>query len=136
MALLKAGESRDAIAGKLGKTLDSVEHKVRRLGLKEGGAEKLAPSSSFTLPSEAVLPKELPTTEDALRILAWAMEAARRGELPKDRAWQVQLLVKAVPAYVKVLSWYQNIRRMEERLENQEKEIEELKKRSEKTQNQ
>jgi len=56
----------------LGETLDSIAHKVRRLGLKEGGTEKLAPSSSFTPPFEIALPMELPTAEDALRILAWS----------------------------------------------------------------
>jgi hypothetical protein len=48
MALLKTGESLNAIAAKLGKTSDSIEHTIRRLGLKEGAVFSVAPSSSTT----------------------------------------------------------------------------------------
>ena len=102
IGLVKAGESLDVIAGKLGKTLDSVVQKMRRLGLIGGQsvAPRPPPSSSTC---DIDLPDELPTAEDAVKILGGAMLALTKPGMSKadlekcralaDVAWKYKIAV-------------------------------------------
>jgi hypothetical protein len=130
IGLVEAGKGSGFIAGKMGKTLDSVVHKMRRLGLKEGAGSTVAPSPSTT--SEIVLPKELPTVEDTLKMLAGALNMVCKGGLSKTEVQRLQVVASVASKYEEILARYQNFCRLEIELATQRKEIDELRKRSEK----
>ena len=75
--LVKAKLPIERIASELDMTVDSVNAKMRRLGLVEEDATVLHPSSST-----CEIPKELFTVEEALLILAKAIKAL---EQPKTQ---------------------------------------------------
>lgn len=130
MRLVEAGRDSGFIAGKMGKTLDSVVHKMRRLGLKEGAGSTVAPSPSTT--SEIVLPKELPTVEDTLRKLAGALDMVSKEGLSKIEVQRLQVVANVASKYEEILARYQNFCRLEIELVTQRKEIDELKARTKK----
>jgi uncharacterized protein (DUF4213/DUF364 family) len=75
--LVKAKVSPEAIASELGVTVNSVSHKMRRLGLKEEGVDDLH------LPSSSDLPKNLFTVEQVLLSLARAIKDLEQPGLKK-----------------------------------------------------
>ena len=87
--LFDAGASVSKIAVELSKTENAVGHKLWRLGLKEGTAEKsFVPSSS----TEVELPEDVPTIEEALRTLAWVMVRLRDKDLSSGEMRRLRLL--------------------------------------------
>jgi hypothetical protein len=130
IGLLKAGQDADSIAAKLGKTVDSVVHKMRRLGLKEGAGPTVRPSPSTTC--EIVLPDELPTVEDTLRKLAGALNLACQSGLSKTEVQRLQVVANIAGRYEEGLARYMDYRKVEVELERQKKEIDEIKRATEK----
>ena len=124
MRLVKAGGDLGLIAGKLGKSVESVKQKMRRLGLVVGTRPPVVPT---TTSPKIVLPEELPTVEETLRKLAGALDMAVRGGLTKAEVNRLQVVANIASKYKEILADYLDYRGLEIELERHEKELAELK---------
>jgi len=75
--LVTAGHPLETIAEKLGKPDEAVRQKIRRLGLEVVDQNR----SVWSTTSKLILPKELPSIEEALKLLADASKRARVSRL-------------------------------------------------------
>jgi hypothetical protein len=102
------------IAVKIGKTPGAVIVKCQRLGLplKASGYVK----------SSVALPRELPSVEEALRMLAGALKAAVKPGLDRVEVQRLQAIATISKTYKELLTDYINYREIEAKL----KEMEEL----------
>ena len=124
--LLKAGKSVRAIAKILGKTRDCVRMKIARLELEVVVQES---AESRTTTSSLILPEELPSVEESLRILAGALEASCKSGLDKVEVQRLQVVATLAKTYKELLADYVNYRGIEaELLELREKYAELAKK--------
>ena len=108
--LVQDGANLQAIALALGKSENSIYNKIKRLGLEEG-IRGLTPSSS-----ETILPAELPTSEQALIMLANALQAATEPGLSKVEVLRLQVVATLARAYDHLLANYIRYREIETKL--------------------
>ena len=108
--LVESGANLQAIALALGKSENSIYNKIKRLGLEEG-IRGLSPSSS-----EIILPPELPTSEQALRMLANALQDATEPGLDKVEVLRLQVVATLARAYDHLLANYMHYREIETKL--------------------
>ena len=113
-ALVEANGSVEDIAAKFQKTPGAIIVKCQRLGLplKATGYVK----------SPINLPRELPSVEEALRMLAGALKAAVKPGLNKVEVQRLQAVATISKTYKELLTDYINYREIETKL----KEMEEL----------
>ncbi len=122
-ALVDGGADVEAVAAKLQKTPGAVIVKCQRLGLplKVVGYVK----------SPVALPRELPSVEEALRMLAGALRAAVKPGLDKVEVQRLQAVATISKTYKELLADYINYREIEAKLkEMQEQNAQLLKERS------
>jgi len=112
--LATSGEDMKSIAYKLGKTYNAVFHKCKRLGLVEEGLKGMSPSSSTQFP--VPLPPELPSSEEALKMLAGALQAATQPGLDKVEVLRLQVVATLSRAYDHLLANYIRYRQIETKL--------------------
>ena len=98
------------IAEKLGKSSDAVNKKCMRLGLEVVGAKGYRTTTSI------VVPKELPSVEEALGKLAGALDAACKPGLDKVEVQRLQVVAMIARTYKDVLADYINYRGIEQKL--------------------
>jgi hypothetical protein len=103
------------IAQKLGKTEGSIFIKCQRLGLR-------LPSSSGYTDSAISIPKELPSVEEALKMLAGALRAAVKPGLSKVEVQRLQTVATIAKTYQELLSDYINYRQIETKLKEMEEQ--------------
>ena len=108
--LVQDGANIQAIALALGKSENSVYNKIKRLGLEEG-AKRLLPSSF-----EISLPAELPTSEEALKMLASALRTGSQPGLDKVEVFRLQVLANVARTYDRLLANYIRYREIETKL--------------------
>jgi hypothetical protein len=120
--LVKGKVSLEGIASALGLTVDSVSHKMRRLGLEEVGNDDLH------LPSSSDLPKDLFTVEQVLLSLARAVKSLETPGLDKAEVLRLRSLVQACRVYQDKFAEYVNYKRIEEDVRELRKEVAALKK--------
>ena len=75
--LVTAGHPLETIAERLGKRGEAVRQKIRRLGLEVVDQD----CSVWSTTSKLILPRELPSIEEALKLLACALKRSRVGRL-------------------------------------------------------
>ena len=127
--LVEAKAPLTVIMAKLHKSVDSVQKKCARLGLEvDGDAKKnRAPSSSFGLK----LPAELPSVEEALKMLAGALSALKRGGVDKTEIIRLSRIIQGAEAYIDRVAEYMDYRGLEiEMMEWREKYADLVKKAS------
>ena len=112
--LLKANTHVEAIATQFKKTPGAIFIKSQRLGLK------LQPKSYVNTPVS--LPRELPSVEDALLMLAGALKTAVKPGLDKVEVQRLQAVATLAKTYKEILADYIDYRQIETKL----KELEEL----------
>jgi hypothetical protein len=123
---VKARLSPERIAAELGQSLDSIKHKIRRLGLEVVGFQK------FQRPTTSrVLPKELLTVEQAMFSLAAAMKALEQPGLDRTEILRLRSLVQLSKVYQEKFSEYVHYLRIEEELMELRKEVAGLRKSAE-----
>ena len=112
-ALVEANGIED-IAAKLQKTPGAIIVKCQRLGLqlKAKGYVK----------SQIYLPRELPSVEEALKMMAGALKTAVKPGLDKVEVQRLQAVATIAKTYKELLADYINYREIEKKL----KEMEEL----------
>lgn len=96
-SLVKDKQSWEVMVAELHRSEGAIRQKCRRLGLEvvvNRSAEKFT-----TTTSELVIPKELPTIQEALKILAAAMKALAEPGLDDVEVRRLQALVTAVRTY-------------------------------------
>jgi hypothetical protein len=113
-ALVEANAEIEEIAAKIQKTPGAIIVKCQRLGLplKAKGYVK----------SPICLPRELPSVEEALRMLAGALRAAVKPGLDRVEVQRLQAIATIAKTYKELLTDYINYREIETKL----KEMEEL----------
>ncbi len=112
--LVAANADIQELAAKLQRTPGAIMLKCERLGLpiKANGYVK----------SQIYLPKELPSVEEALKMLAGALKAAIKPGLDKIEVQRLQAVATISKTYKELLVDYINYREIETKL----KEMEEL----------
>ena len=128
--MVDSGKSLEDIAKKLGKTKQSVRHKIQRLGLKveEGRYEKTECPSSSNL----VIPSDLPSIEMQLRVLAGAIDELQKDDLNKTDVMRLGRLIAGVKNYSELFPKYVDYRGIEQKVDYA---IEWMKKRDEERKN-
>jgi hypothetical protein len=119
--LTGAGEKADSIAAKLGKTPEAVIQKARRMNIE------VEETKHYQLTSSSVqLPADLPTPEEALRILAGALKAATQPGLNRIEVQRLQVLSRIARAYDFLLSNFIQYRQIETKLVELERKYAQL----------
>jgi hypothetical protein len=110
------------IAAKLQKTPGAVIVKCQRLGLPLKAKGYVAAPLS--------IPRELPSVEEALRMLAGALKAAAKPGLDRVEVQRLQAVAAIAKTYKELLSDYINYREIETKLKEMEQENAKLQKAS------
>jgi len=126
--LVEQGETLKAIAAKLGKTEGAIRAKAPKLGLEV--VKKKSPRKFFT--TSLKLPKELPSVEEALKILAGALKVAAESGLDKVEIQRLQVVATLAKTYKDLLADYINYRQIEEDLLEMRKKYARLAKKAKK----
>jgi len=111
--LVDSRDSLEVIASKIGKSRAAIKMKMRRLGL-EVVVQK--PTDSRTTTSNVVLPKELVSAEDALKMLVGALKMACTPGLSKVEVQRLQVVANLARIYSEKLQEYLDLRGLEQRL--------------------
>ena len=112
--LVESNTRVEAIAARFDKKPGAIFIKCQRLGLKLQSKGYVTTSVS--------LPRELPSEEEALRMLGGALKTAVKPGLDKVEVQRLQAVATIAKAYKEILADYINYREIEAKL----KEMEEL----------
>lgn len=112
--LAEDGESWESIALKLDRSLDAVQKKARRLGVDVvvQTEKKLQTTTTLTIP------KDLPSIEMQLRVLAGAIEELKHGGLDKTDVMRLGRIIAGVKAYKEAFADYVDYRGIEQKVES------------------
>ena len=97
----------------MGKSKQAIIKKAERLGLEVVKQQKPRKKS---LTSSLELPKELPSVEEALKILAGALKAAAQPGLDKVEVQRLQVVATLARTYKDLLADYIGYRQIEKNL--------------------
>ena len=117
--LLDAETPIEVIAAKIGRKIDAVRMKISRLGLEEVVHKGYRTTT-------LKLPRELPSIEEALKILAAALEASAEPGLDKVEVQRLQVVATLARTYKDLLGDYVNYRQIEAKLTEMEEKYERL----------
>jgi biotin operon repressor len=109
LRLREAGKQVSVIAAELGKSREAVLQKIYRLGLKVVDTHEKGSSTT----SEIILPRELPTVEEALKILAGALQALQQPGLPVHEVARFKSIIQGVSIYQELFADYVDYRGIE-----------------------
>jgi aspartate aminotransferase-like enzyme len=123
--LLDAGHPLSVVAERLHRKPTAVSMKTKRLGLEVVVTE----SRRSTTTTEVKLPEELPSVEEALRMLAGALERSCQPGLDKVEVQRLQVVATLARTYKDILADYLDYRRVEAELLELRQKYEELAKR-------
>ena len=112
--LVAQGKTVDFIAHILGRSADAVYLQCARSNLSVGVGTRR--DSSPTLIADLKLPRELPSIEDALRILAGALNESAKAGLTRDEVRRLQVVANLAKAYKDFGAEYVDYRGIEEKL--------------------
>ena len=119
--MLESKKHVNVIAEALGKTVDGVKSKMRRLGLKEvDTVKKIMVSSS----SDLELPEDLPSVEEQLKVLAAALKALQTSGIQKTEIIRLRSVIQGAEAYIDRFAEYLNYRGLEAKVEELIRELE------------
>jgi len=113
-ALADANSNVDEIAAKLKKTPKAVITKCQRLGLRL--------QTEGYLNTSIPIPRELPSVEETLKMLAGALKASVKPGLNRLDVQRLQTVANISKMYKELLADYIHYREVEKRLEEVEKE--------------
>jgi hypothetical protein len=112
--LAEANACVEVIAERFGKKPGAISIKCRRLGLKLQSRGYVNDSVS--------LPRELPSVEEALGMLAGALKTAVKPGLDRVEVQRLNAVATIAKTYKEILSDYINYRDIESKLKEMEKE--------------
>jgi len=111
--LVEEKEPWEVVAAKLERSVDAVKMKAKRLGLNvvvEGGGG--APTTT----NELEIPEELPSVQDALKILAGALHQAAEPGLDNMEIQRLNVVATLARTYENLLANFMRYREIEKRL--------------------
>lgn len=108
--LAESGTPLKVIAAKLSKSQGAVLIKAERLGLK------VVKKHSKVTTTSVQLPKDLPSVEEALKILAGALNAASKPGLDRVEVQRLQVVATLARTYKNLLADYIGYRQIETKL--------------------
>jgi len=111
-ALLKRKEPWEVIAANLHRTVDAVKKKAKRLGLEVVVSHPRSPPTTSALD----IPKDLPSIQEALQILAGALKAAAQPGLDNTEIQRLQVVATLARTYEALLTNFMRYREIEKRL--------------------
>jgi hypothetical protein len=109
--LIKSGEPLEIIAAKLGKSQGAIREKAKRIGL-----EVVVSKPTQKTTTSIQLPKELPSVEEALKILAGALNIASKPNLDRVEVKRLQVVATLARTYKELLADYIGYRQIEAKL--------------------
>ena len=112
-ALVEAGKSLREISVALEKSPEAVRAKMKRLGLE---VDKQQATGSRSSTSNAILPEELISAEEALKMLVGALKMACAPGLSKVEVQRLQVVATLARTYSEKLTEYLDLRGLEQRL--------------------
>jgi hypothetical protein len=115
-ALVEGNENVEEIASELQKTPGAIIVKCQRMGLQlqtKGYVDTSIP-----------LPKELPSVEEALKILAGALKISVKPGLNRLEVQRLQTVANISKTYKEILVDYMGYREVERKLEEMEEQLE------------
>jgi len=130
--LVEEGKSTEEISQIMVKTRDAIKQKMLDLKLKEKRPN--CPRKTGFSSSKLELPPELPTVEEALRILAAALRKGAEAGLSKDEIQRLQVVATLAKTYKELFADYLDYRGHEKRLIELEEKYAELTKKTTKPQ--
>jgi pyruvate formate-lyase activating enzyme-like uncharacterized protein len=110
--LIGANATVDEIVAKLQKSPGAIFLKCRRLGLKI--------QSKGYINTGISIPRELPSVEEALKMLAGALKTAVKPGLEKVEVQRLQAVATIAKTYKEILADYINYREIENKLKKME----------------
>lgn len=118
--LVQDRDPLDAIAAKLTKSPEAVRKKIERLGLEVVDPKGLRTTTSLRIP------KELPTVEETLKMLASALNAAMLPGLDKVEVQRLQTVATLARTYKDLFTDYVDYRGIEAELVELRRKYEDL----------
>ena len=101
----------EILADRLGRKLEGVKKKLSRLGLVVEPEKRGGPTTT-----ELEMPEELPSLEEALKLLVAAMEALQKPGLSRAEVSRLRSIIQAVRTYKELLADYVDYRGIEAEL--------------------
>jgi len=120
--LVSAEEPLGIIAAKLGKSEQAIVKKIERLGLKV----VVQAARKQTTTSEFAVPMELPSVEEALKMLAGALKMAAEPDLSKVEVQRLRVVAALAKTYKELLTDYIDYRGIEAKLVEMEEKYAQL----------
>jgi hypothetical protein len=120
--LVEERKPLNVIAGALGKSQEAVRMKIKRLGINVVEHSETERSST----SDLVLPEELPSVEEALKILCAALDALQHKGLDQAEVFRLRTIIQGCKIYKELLADYVNYRGIEAQIEKMVEEYERL----------
>lgn len=112
-SLVEDRQPWDVIAAELHRSEGAIRQKCRRLGLE---VVVNRPGKTVTTTSELVIPKELPSVQEALKILAAALKTAAEPGLDNTEIQRLQVVATLARTYENLLANFMRYREIEKRL--------------------
>ncbi|MCW4002417.1 MAG: hypothetical protein NWE95_00685 [Candidatus Bathyarchaeota archaeon] len=107
--LLQANKSVRVIAKAMGKTRDCIRKKIARLGLEV----VVHSESQRTTTTSLVLPSELPSIEEQLKVLSAALKALDQPGLEQAETLRLRSIIQGVKIYKELFADYLDYRGFE-----------------------
>jgi len=101
----------EILADRLGRKLEGVKKKLSRLGLVVEPEKRGDPTTT-----ELEMPEELPSVEEALKLLVAAMEALQKPGLSRAEVSRLRSIIQAVRTYKELFADYVDYRGIEAEL--------------------
>ena len=101
----------EVLADRLGRKLEGVKKKLSRLGLVVEPEKRGGPTTT-----ELEMPEELPSVEEALKLLVAAMEALQKPGLSRAEVSRLRSIIQAVRTYKELFADYVDYRGIEAEL--------------------
>ncbi|MDH5266954.1 MAG: hypothetical protein OEW62_04665 [Candidatus Bathyarchaeota archaeon] len=108
--LVKEKQSWQVIATELKRSVEAVRMKARRLGLSVVVERGRGPTTTNDLP------EELPSVEEALKVLARVLKVLDQPGLETSEVQRLQAMVSTIRTYESMLASYMRYREIEKRL--------------------
>jgi len=120
LRLREEGNTVSEIAARMGRSEQAVMKKLTRLGLKVVHLQE----TNQTTTTELIMPEELPSFEEALKILVATMRDLMKPGITKAEILRAKSLVQAVKVYQEKLANYIDYRKIEIELLRMRAELE------------
>ena len=108
------------------KTFDSIKQKMFDLKLSVKEKTLVPPKKTIFSSSQLVIPEDLPTVEDTLKILAASLLKSTEAGLCRDEVFRLQATANLAKNYKDAFAEYLDYRGIEERMDRLEDKFEGL----------